>query len=63
VKCSWSKGGSDTEQGSYIKVTMEGVVIGRKVDLALHNSYQDLFNTLDRMFPYRHPGRYILFAS
>ncbi|XP_078156912.1 auxin-responsive protein IAA20-like [Carex rostrata] len=53
-KCSWTKGGScdDGEQAiSYVKVTMEGVLIGRKVDLALHNSYEDLFNTLHQMFP------------
>ncbi|XP_043702138.1 auxin-responsive protein IAA29-like [Telopea speciosissima] len=41
-------------QGSmYVKVKMEGVPIGRKVDLNLHNSYQTLTNTLISMF-----GRY-----
>lgn len=64
-KCSWTKGGScdDGEQASYVKVTMEGVVIGRKVDLALHNSYEDLFNTLHQMFPCRHPAGMCTFKS
>ncbi|XP_042497702.1 auxin-responsive protein IAA28-like isoform X2 [Macadamia integrifolia] len=34
----------------YVKVKMEGVPIGRKVDLSLHNSYQTLTNTLISMF-------------
>ncbi|KAJ4792611.1 Auxin-responsive protein [Rhynchospora pubera] len=63
VKCSWTKGSSDADEGSYVKVTMEGVVIGRKVDLSLHHSYEDLFNTLDRMFPYKQPDGSISSAS
>lgn len=34
----------------YVKVNMEGVTIGRKVDLRLYNSYQTLTNTLISMF-------------
>ncbi|URE23624.1 AUX/IAA family [Musa troglodytarum] len=34
-----------------VKVNMEGVAIGRKVDLCLHDSYQGLFLTLSQMFP------------
>ncbi|KAJ4959483.1 hypothetical protein NE237_026594 [Protea cynaroides] len=34
----------------YVKVKMEGVAIGRKVDLSLHHSYQTLINTLIDMF-------------
>ncbi|CAD5169022.1 unnamed protein product [Musa acuminata subsp. malaccensis] len=34
-----------------VKVNMEGVAIGRKVDLSLHDSYQALFLTLSQMFP------------
>ncbi|RWW48548.1 hypothetical protein BHE74_00045389 [Ensete ventricosum] len=34
-----------------VKVNMEGVAIGRKVDLCLHDSYQALFLTLTQMFP------------
>ncbi|XP_055831511.1 auxin-responsive protein IAA29-like isoform X2 [Solanum dulcamara] len=35
----------------YVKVKMEGVAIGRKIDLRLYNSYQILTNTLLQMFP------------
>ncbi|KAF3680090.1 fatty acid elongase [Capsicum annuum] len=35
----------------YVKVKMEGVAIGRKIDLRLYNSYQLLTNTLLQMFP------------
>ncbi|KAJ4950693.1 hypothetical protein NE237_027525 [Protea cynaroides] len=34
----------------YVKVKMEGVAIGRKVNLSLHRSYQTLTNTLIAMF-------------
>ncbi|KAL3500899.1 hypothetical protein ACH5RR_039992 [Cinchona calisaya] len=34
----------------FVKVKMEGVVIGRKIDLMLFNSYQALTNTLLNMF-------------
>ncbi|CAD6337552.1 unnamed protein product [Miscanthus lutarioriparius] len=37
--------------GGYVKVNMEGVAIGRKVDVSLHGSYQELLRTLERMFP------------
>ncbi|XP_021304775.1 auxin-responsive protein IAA20 isoform X2 [Sorghum bicolor] len=37
--------------GGYVKVKMEGVAIGRKVDVSLHGSYQELLRTLERMFP------------
>lgn len=47
VKCARRSGGG----GGYVKVTMEGVAIGRKVDVSLHGSYQDLLRTLRRMFP------------
>ncbi|CAN6190719.1 unnamed protein product [Urochloa humidicola] len=48
VKCAHSRscGG-----GGYVKVKMEGVAIGRKVDVSLHASYEDLLRTLARMFP------------
>ncbi|KAI8565636.1 hypothetical protein RHMOL_Rhmol03G0275400 [Rhododendron molle] len=35
---------------TFVKVKMEGVVIARKVDLSLHNSYQELKDTLVDMF-------------
>ncbi|KAJ3695474.1 hypothetical protein LUZ60_000851 [Juncus effusus] len=56
VKLSWTKGGTNKLSGEsaiYVKVTMEGVFIGRKIDLSVHNSYKDLFTTLDRMFPFK----------
>ncbi|KAL6606134.1 hypothetical protein ACP70R_041787 [Stipagrostis hirtigluma subsp. patula] len=40
----------------YVKVKMEGVAIGRKVDVSLHRSYDELLRTLDRMFPSANPG-------
>ncbi|GJM87174.1 hypothetical protein PR202_ga03102 [Eleusine coracana subsp. coracana] len=36
---------------NYVKVKKEGEAIGRKVDLSLHASYDDLIATLARMFP------------
>lgn len=47
VKCARRSGGG----GGYVKVKMEGVAIGRKVDVSLHGSFQDLLRTLRRMFP------------
>jgi auxin-responsive protein IAA len=35
----------------HVKVSMEGVPIGRKVDLSLHGSYDELIRTLRLMFP------------
>ncbi|CAL5046216.1 unnamed protein product [Urochloa decumbens] len=37
--------------GGYVKVNMEGVAIGRKVDVSLHGSYEELLRTLAGMFP------------
>ncbi|XP_019248190.1 PREDICTED: auxin-responsive protein IAA12-like isoform X2 [Nicotiana attenuata] len=34
----------------FVKVNMDGVAIGRKVDLNAHSSYENLERTLDRMF-------------
>lgn len=34
----------------YVKVKMEGVPIGRKIDLRLYNSYQSLTHSLINMF-------------
>ncbi|EFH53950.1 predicted protein [Arabidopsis lyrata subsp. lyrata] len=34
----------------YVKVNMEGVPIGRKIDLLSLNGYHDLITTLDYMF-------------
>ncbi|NP_001399089.1 Auxin-responsive protein IAA20 isoform 2 [Zea mays] len=37
--------------GGYVKVKLEGVPIGRKVDVSIHGSYQELLRTLESMFP------------
>ncbi|XP_037457506.1 auxin-responsive protein IAA20-like [Triticum dicoccoides] len=37
--------------GGHVKVKMEGVPIGRKVDLCGHASYDELHHTLHLMFP------------
>ncbi|CAK9170392.1 unnamed protein product [Ilex paraguariensis] len=42
--------GSNRTNSTYIKVKMEGVAIGRKIDLQLHHSYQTLANSLINMF-------------
>lgn len=34
----------------FVKVNMDGVTIGRKVDLNSHSSYENLARTLDNMF-------------
>ncbi|XP_038709701.1 auxin-responsive protein IAA30 [Tripterygium wilfordii] len=34
----------------FVKVYMEGIPIGRKLDLLAHDCYQDLIRTLDLMF-------------
>ncbi|XP_043723679.1 auxin-responsive protein IAA29-like [Telopea speciosissima] len=46
--------GSRGIKSMYVKVKMEGVAIGRKVDLTLHRSYQTLTNTLVSMFEEYH---------
>lgn len=41
----------------YVKVKMEGVAVGRKVDLRLYDSYQHLTHNLLQMFAkYQNPG-------
>jgi auxin-responsive protein IAA len=34
----------------FVKVYMEGIPIGRKLDLLAHDGYDDLIRTLDHMF-------------
>lgn len=34
----------------FVKVTMDGIPIGRKVDLNAHKCYESLSNTLEEMF-------------
>ncbi|WVZ73256.1 hypothetical protein U9M48_021584 [Paspalum notatum var. saurae] len=43
--------GGGCAAANYVKVKKEGDAIGRKVDLSLHASYDDLLATLGRMFP------------
>ncbi|KAE7998920.1 hypothetical protein FH972_003413 [Carpinus fangiana] len=42
--------GGRRSNSMYVKVKMEGVAIGRKVDLTLHHSFQTLTDTLIDMF-------------
>ncbi|OUZ99873.1 AUX/IAA protein [Macleaya cordata] len=42
--------GSGASNSKYVKVMMEGMPIGRKVDLSVHQSYQTLTTTLINMF-------------
>ncbi|XP_059432753.1 auxin-responsive protein IAA29-like isoform X1 [Corylus avellana] len=42
--------GGRRSNSMYVKVKMEGVAIGRKIDLTLHNSFQTLTDTLIDMF-------------
>ncbi|KAK3131688.1 hypothetical protein QOZ80_6AG0509980 [Eleusine coracana subsp. coracana] len=51
VKCCGHQRRGTAGGAGYVKVKMEGVAIGRKVDVSLHASYDDLRRTLDRMFP------------
>jgi auxin-responsive protein IAA len=37
--------------GGYVKVKMEGLAIGRKLDLSILGSYAELLDTLHLMFP------------
>ncbi|XP_012077609.1 auxin-responsive protein IAA13 isoform X2 [Jatropha curcas] len=51
--CSGKKNnGTGTEKGNlgFVKVNMDGVPIGRKVDLNAHGSYETLAQTLEEMF-------------
>ncbi|KAJ0262027.1 Auxin-responsive protein IAA13 [Hirschfeldia incana] len=43
-------------QVGFIKVNMDGVAIGRKVDLNAHSSYENLAQTLENMFFGTSPG-------
>ncbi|ESQ51922.1 hypothetical protein EUTSA_v10017143mg [Eutrema salsugineum] len=43
-------------QVGFIKVNMDGVAIGRKVDLNAHSSYENLAQTLEDMFFRNNPG-------
>lgn len=42
----------------FVKVNMDGLPIGRKVDLKAHTSYETLAQTLEEMF-FKHPSRTI----
>ncbi|KAF0901582.1 hypothetical protein E2562_003554 [Oryza meyeriana var. granulata] len=43
--------------GGYVKVKMEGVAIGRKLDLSILGSYAELLDTLHNMFPSTNQGQ------
>ncbi|CAH8358931.1 unnamed protein product [Eruca vesicaria subsp. sativa] len=41
---------SDEERELYVKINMEGVPIGRKVNLSAYNNYQQLSHAVDQLF-------------
>lgn len=45
-----SKAKGFTKNTLFVKVNMDGIPIGRKVDLSVHNCYETLARTLDDMF-------------
>ncbi|CAM8938642.1 hypothetical protein QQ045_013932 [Rhodiola kirilowii] len=49
-----SECGRSSSRSNYVKVTMEGMGIGRKVDLSAHCSYDSLVKTLIDMFGLRY---------
>uniref|UniRef100_A0A7N0TZB3 Auxin-responsive protein n=1 Tax=Kalanchoe fedtschenkoi TaxID=63787 RepID=A0A7N0TZB3_KALFE len=50
----WGRSCSSSSRSNYVKVTMEGMGIGRKVDLSVHCSYESLIETLIDMFGLRY---------
>ena len=56
MKCAHIRRSCGGAGGGYVKVRMEGVAIGRKVDVPLHGSYEELLRTLARMFPSTNKG-------
>uniref|UniRef100_A0A0D9WMA9 Auxin-responsive protein n=1 Tax=Leersia perrieri TaxID=77586 RepID=A0A0D9WMA9_9ORYZ len=51
----------DGDGGGYVKVKMEGVAIGRKLDLSILGSYDELLDTLHRMFPSTNQGSVVVY--
>ncbi|XP_054805804.1 auxin-responsive protein IAA11-like isoform X2 [Prosopis cineraria] len=45
-----AKGEGNLKSSRFVKVNMDGLLIGRKVDLSAHNSYESLALTLEEMF-------------
>ncbi|KAL1212687.1 Auxin-responsive protein IAA28 [Cardamine amara subsp. amara] len=50
VKEEMKKRESDEEKELYVKINMEGVPIGRKVNLSAFNNYQQLSHAVDQLF-------------
>ncbi|CAN7089718.1 unnamed protein product, partial [Brassica rapa subsp. narinosa] len=44
------KGVNDEVRELYVKINMEGVLIGRKVNLSAFNNYQELSHAVDQLF-------------
>lgn len=38
------------QKGLFVKINMDGVPIGRKVDLKAHDSYEKLSSSVDELF-------------
>ncbi|KAJ7955490.1 Auxin-responsive protein [Quillaja saponaria] len=50
TKTKTNTNGKEKEHLGFVKVNMDGIPIGRKVDLNAHSSYETLAQTLDDMF-------------
>ncbi|EFH48443.1 predicted protein [Arabidopsis lyrata subsp. lyrata] len=50
LKEEMKKRESDEEKELYVKINMEGVPIGRKVNLSAYNNYQQLSHAVDQLF-------------
>ncbi|CAE6121462.1 unnamed protein product [Arabidopsis arenosa] len=50
LKEEMKKRESDEEKEFYVKINMEGVLIGRKVNLSAYNNYQQLSHAVDQLF-------------
>ncbi|XP_013595527.1 auxin-responsive protein IAA28 isoform X1 [Brassica napus] len=50
IKEEMKKIESDEERELYVKINMEGVPIGRKVNLSAYNNYQQLSHAVDQLF-------------
>ncbi|AED93498.1 Auxin-responsive protein IAA28 [Arabidopsis thaliana] len=50
LKEEMKKKESDEEKELYVKINMEGVPIGRKVNLSAYNNYQQLSHAVDQLF-------------
>ena len=51
----------NSHKGLFVKINMDGVPIGRKVDLSVHNNYDSLSSSVDELFRGLLAGETLLF--